>query len=285
MTNLRKIETEISTITRIIGREDAIALAEATRDRNRIHHDPKEAAKLKLKDILVVGTYLSSGGAKIPNHILNLLRGKDPSYNFLDQEVAWDGKTFPGDEISWRCDDSPGATYDESTGIVTIKIIAESKGTRKAKIVTRLSTQRPIIEPIEENRLVYEEEIEINPQDIRNYKAITGESEGFPVAIIPGRLVNYVERLNNFQGTDYIAFNSGMTSKFVNKLSLEEDLENLKIRVYEDPANHIVKKRTAIYGFRAIASQDEKIITDTKIKGFVRGHFDNLYALVQPRAP
>ena len=280
MINLLKgLEATPPIVRRTVKREDAIALARVTKDRNAVHHDPEVAARLNLRDVLVIGTYLSTAGSQIPHYILNLLRGKNPLYNFLDQEVTWEGKTFPGDEISWRCEDNPGIVYDRTTGIVTVNTIAEVENATRARIVTRLSVQRPIVEPVEDKRLVYEEEIEINQNDTREYKRITGESEFFTAAIIPGSLVAYTEKLNQSQGTNYIALNAGMRSRFVEPLRMTGDTETLEIKVYENPARHRIKNRTAAYGFRTIASQQGRIVVDTEIQGFIKGHFDNLYAL------
>jgi hypothetical protein len=266
----KEILESINGIT--LSEEDIAKFGDAVHDFSELHRKKEEAIKFGFKTTPVMGVHLASIGGRISRNVLASMRTPDQELYFTEQQATFRDPVYPGEPIIWRIGEED---QEEGSRSYRLVIPNEEPGKKpRVELHTKFSTERLTFTPLEQNKQVYSEEIEISPKEIKAFYECLREKPAKEVPFnlgtgrVPSTLLTFLRELNRVHGTQIGGKNIEMISRAYDEL----DAGKARVDVYE------VEKRgkgnRVSYTFEGVLYQNYFPRVSAQVKTFTNGELD-----------
>ncbi|MBI2452303.1 MaoC family dehydratase [Candidatus Pacearchaeota archaeon] len=267
----KEVLASINGIT--LTREDIAKFGDVVHDYSPIHRDVETAKKHGfIKDTPVIGVHLAAIGGRISRNLLSIMQTPDKKFYFTTKTVTFRAPVYPGEQINWIIEEEQGEEDSRSYSLIIPNAEPEKKP--GVELLSEFKTSRPSPQTYDLEKLVYREEIEITPKEVKEfYEGLREEPLkevpfSLGIARIPSTLLSFVGELNKIHGTNIGGKNIEMKS------TSYEDLQTGKGRVdiYE-----VLKKgrgNRVSYIFQGVLYQNEQPIMESEITTMTNGEID-----------
>ncbi len=255
-----------------LSREDIARFGDVVHDYSPIHRNVEVAKQFEFTDTPVIGVHLASIGGRIARNLLSVMQSPDKTFYFASQEVTFRDPVYPGEPINWRIDTEQGGENVRSYRL----IVPHSDSTKKPRVelVSEFSTERPSPRTYDPEKLVYRQDIDITPEEVRDFYEGLREAPvkevpfSLGIARVPSTLLSFVNDLNATSGKNIGGKNIGMKSTSYGELRTGKT----RIDVYE--VAKLGRGNRVSYTFQGVVYQNGQAIIDSEVRTFTNGEID-----------
>ena len=257
----------------------------AIHERQRVHDDESLAKeRFNLRTVPVRGTRFAAIGGRLGRELEAIAKILSPEYCFVGQNISFRDPVLLGDNLIWKIGEIGFLEEKLDTILIPIEVRNKEEGNTKeeirVKIQNLISKTRPKLLETDPNSLIYSGEIlpySIPPEEIIEYHEAIGEKAQDHIVPLyltgrtTGLMVEFLERLNERFGTDYICRNISMKSRFHRDF---DPSKRTQIEIYEIRTPIKPNRGYWAYKFRGVVKQNNNPVVTTDITTFSDGKLE-----------
>jgi acyl dehydratase len=277
-TNLEnRLNIELSRLENIIPTEDErVDFRRSIRDDNAIHSDIEKAKELGFDTTPLVGPYYPALIEIVSENFAEILKEYNPQLIQTGQKIEFIRAIYPGDKTISTIENYEGSLRDNN---LNVEMSIKRNGKKRAiDLTAKFGIQKPADINLP-GKLLYTHEFsgedELTSEDVSNfYKGIRNEplekmTNTQVTSLGLAGLLNFLKKLNEYHGTNYLGANQGMNSTFISPAQPGD----FEVEIYK-LAEETQSRKGYSFPFHVKVKQDAEVKAYSNIKCLSNGLLD-----------